>query len=328
MIGRWLRTPALHFAVLGLVIFGLVSPPGAAPPARLVIPASRIDRVLQEYQGLSDHPLGAGEKQAIVRAVVDQEVLYAYALRLGMGKEPAVERRLAQIATFVADNPHEAKTREERAQEAVMLGLGAGDLVARRILIDGARRLIRAAVLVREPTEAALERYLHEHPDKFHTIEQWRLSQVVVDARLHRERSEQDARRLLTRLRKEAVPPAEAASLGDPGFVAARLPALPKRELARRFGYRFAASLSGLPVGAWEGPIPSRFGFHLVFIEEYLPPRVPELAEVRKEVRTQLREKLADEWLTLRLQQLRAELGVEIAGAGQGPYPLGSGAVL
>lgn len=322
LIGRLLRAPALHFAVLGTLLFVLVSPPGSVAPPRLVIPASRIETALQEFQGISDHPLTEEERRAVVRAVVEQEVLYAYAQRLGMGKDPAVERRLAQIATFVADNPHEARTTEERADEAAMLGLGEGDLVVRRILIDGARRLIRAAVLIREPAEAALESYLREHPDDFRTRERWRISQVVVDARLHGGHAEEDARRLLERLRKDAVPPSEAAKHGDPGFVAASQPVLPARELERRFGHRFAAALSGLPAGSWQGPIPSRFGFHLVFIEEYLPARIPQLAEVRNEVRVRLREKLADEWLAVRLEQLRSEFAVEIAGKDQENYQL------
>ena len=310
---RLLRSPALHFAVLGTLIFVLVSPPGSAPPPRLVIPASRIDIALQEYQSLSEHPLTAEEKQAVVRAVVEQEVLYAYAQRLGMGKDPAVERRLAQIAAFVADNPDEAKSIEERADEAAMLGLGEGDLIVRRILIDGARRLIRAAVLIREPGDAALESYLREHPDDFRSPERWRLSQVVVDARLH-PNAEQDALRLLEQLRKTAVPSSEATKYGDPGFVAARQPMLSARELERRFGHRFAKALAGLPAGSWQGPVPSRFGFHLVFIEEYQPSRVPQLAEARSEVRVRLREKLADEWLAVRLAQLRSEFAVVIAG--------------
>ena len=55
-------------------------------------------------------------------------------------------------------------TASERVGEAVDLGLHHGDLVVRRILIDAAKRLIRVAVLSREPTEAALEAYLREHP--------------------------------------------------------------------------------------------------------------------------------------------------------------------
>lgn len=314
LIGRILRSPALHFAVLGSLIFTLVSPPGSAPRPKLVVPASRIESALQELRNLSEHPLTEQQRQTVVRAVVDQEVLYAHALGLGMDTDPAVKRRLAQIATFVADNPHEVKSTEERADEAAMLGLGEGDLVVRRILIDGARRLIRAAVLVREPAEAALEGYLRQHPNDFRTTEQWRLSQVTVNNRLHPENAEQEARRLLKRLRKEAVPPADAAKHGDPGFAEAHQPVLSARELERRFGHRFARALIGLPAASWQGPIPSRFGYHLVFIEEYFPSRVPRLAEVRDEVRVQVREKLADEWLAVRLEQLRSEFALEITG--------------
>src|SRR5207302_1954271 len=106
---------------------------------------------------LSGHPLTPEERQRVLRAVVDEEILYAYARRLGLDKEPVVERRLSQIATFVTENPHEAKSTKELAGEALLLGLNDGGLVVRRMLIDGARRLIRAAVLVREPSEAALE---------------------------------------------------------------------------------------------------------------------------------------------------------------------------
>jgi len=123
-------------------------------------------------------------------------------------------------------------------------------------------------------------------------------------------------------LRKDAVPPAEAARHGDPGFAAARQPLLTARELERRFGYRFANALSGLRTGSWEGPIRSRFGFHLVYIEEYFPSQVPQLAEVRGEVRARLREKLADEWLAVRLEQLRSEFAVEIAGKDSENYQL------
>jgi parvulin-like peptidyl-prolyl isomerase len=92
--------------------------------------------------------------------------------------------------------------------------------------------------------------------------------------------------------------------------------------LQRRFGHRFANALVGLPTGSWEGPIPSRFGFHLVFIEDYSPPRIPQQVEVRNEVRVRLREKLADEWLAVRLEQLRSEFAVEIAGEDKEDYQL------
>ena len=314
--GRLLRAPAVHFAILGALLYVIVSPHGPARPAvRLVIPASRLESTLQEYARLTGRPLTPEERQRVFRAVVDQEILYAYALRLGLDKEPVVERRLAQVATFVAENPHESKSTKELADEALLLGLNDGDLVVRRMLIDGARRLIRAAVLVHEPEDAVLEAYLRQHPEEFQLPVRTRLSHVLVDARLHGEQTAQEAQTLLARLQADAARPEQAAAYGDAGFVAANLPALPDMELERRFGYRFVQQLSGLSVGAWEGPLPSRYGLHLVFVQERTPARVAALDEVRNDVRARVRSMLADTWLTTRLAQLRAEFRVEIQDA-------------
>lgn len=317
---RLLRSPALHYVVLGALLFAAVSPRGSTPPAvRLVIPASRIEAALREYEELKRQPLTPEERQSIIRLLVDQEVLYAYALRLGLDKEPVVEWRLSQIATFVSENPHEAKSTKELANEALLLGLNEGDLVVRRILIDGARRLIRAAILVREPSDSLLEQYLREHADEFRLPARVRLSHVLVDARIHKEQTEHDARELLARLRADSVRPERATEYGDRGLVAANLAALPDVELERRFGHRFVEQLAGLPVGTWDGPISSRYGLHLVFVQERIPERVASLAEVRNDVRARVRNKLADEWLETRLGQLRAEFQVEVqATGGQG----------
>jgi parvulin-like peptidyl-prolyl cis-trans isomerase-like protein len=314
---RLLRAPALHYAVLGALLFVAVSPRGAAPPAtRLVVPASRVEAALREYERLKRQPLTPAERQSIIQLLADQEVLYAYALRLGLAKDPVVERRLSQIATFVSENPHEAKSPEELANEAVLLGLNEGDLIVRRVLIDGARRLIRAAVLIREPSDSLLEQYLHEHADEFRLPARVRLSHVLVDPRIHKDQTEHDARELLARLRADSVPPEQAAEYGDQGLVAANLAALPQVELERRFGHRFVEQLAGLPVGGWDGPISSRYGLHLIFVQERIPERVASLAEVRNDVRAQVRNKLADEWLQIRLGQLRAEFQVEVQDTG------------
>jgi hypothetical protein len=108
------------------------------------------------------------------------------------------------------------------------------------------------------------------------------------------------------------VPPEKEAEYGDGGFIADNLPALPDVELARRFGYMFVQQLAGLPAGTWEGPLPSRYGLHLVFVQERTPEPVVSLTEVRNDVRSRVRNKLADDWLALRLEQLRAEFQVEV----------------
>ncbi len=47
----------------------------------------------------------------------------------------------------------------------------------------------------------------------------------------------------------------------------------------------FAAKLSGLTPGQWQGPVESGYGAHLVFLSELTEGRTPALAEVRDAVR-------------------------------------------
>jgi hypothetical protein len=51
------------------------------------------------------------------------------------------------------------------------------------------------------------------------------------------------------------------------------------------FGETFAAGLSALTPGQWQGPVPSGYGVHLVYVSERTEGRIPPLADVRDAVR-------------------------------------------
>src|SRR5688572_22544007 len=142
----WLRAPALHMVVIGALLFGgalLWNGAPSGPRPRIVVPAQRVEAARQSFFYEKRRPPNADENAALLDYLVDQEVLYQYALALGMHEQPVTQRRLAQIAAFVDANPHAQRSEQERAAQAVELGLHHGDVVVRRILIDGARRVIR-----------------------------------------------------------------------------------------------------------------------------------------------------------------------------------------
>ncbi len=93
------------------------------------------------------------------------------------------------------------------------------------------------------------------------------------------------------------------------------LPLLTDNDLARRFGYRFVQALKTVPDSVWSSPIVSRYGLHIVYVHERKEPYVPPLDKIRKSVRRRLLHKLADEWLALRLAQLRAEFEIVVPGS-------------
>ena len=146
--------------VIGALLFGVllwrITVQGAA---RIVIPPQRLEIVRQAFlaENRRHHDGGGGGAPGLPRGPGGALSIRPQARA---AEQPVAQRRLAQIASFVEANPHRSRSDEERAAEAVSLGLHHGDLVVRRILIDGARRLIRAVVLTRQPDPAMVEEYL------------------------------------------------------------------------------------------------------------------------------------------------------------------------
>ena len=56
-------------------------------------------------------------------------------------------------------------------------------------------------------------------------------------------------------------------------------------ELKKSFGEQFASAISALPVGTWQGPINSGYGSHIVYVAKHTDGHLPELGEVREQVR-------------------------------------------
>ena len=53
-----------------------------------------------------------------------------------------------------------------------------------------------------------------------------------------------------------------------------------------------------------------------MLVQERIPERTASLDEARKDVHARVRNKLANEWLAMRLEQLRAEFQIEVRDPG------------
>lgn len=308
--------PALHFALIGALLFVVVRALDPAPVEsevfRIVIPAQQVEVARRAFSNDLGRLPTSKDEQRIVDTLVDREVLFEYALHLGLQQQAAAQRRLAMIASFVASNPDQAQPEAVLAEQAIDLGLYRHDLVFRRMMVDSASRLIRAVMLAREPSEGMLEAYLRDHADAFSAPRKTRITQVAVRSLIHGTSTEAHAQALLDALRRAPSAAEEAAGRGDDFFIEAALPALPDVALARLFGHGFVRALRTVPTGSWSGPVPSRYGLHLVYIHERVEPRVPPLEEVRDRVRSALKEELAQAWFRLRLDRLRDEFDVVV----------------
>jgi hypothetical protein len=316
---KLLRSDAGRMAVIGVMLFALSQLWGGAETddvgleerPRITIRAQRLAMVQQVFLQENGRFPTPAENAELVDALIDQEVLYRYAIKLGMHRSPVAEQRLAQIAAFVEANPHEVRTDGDLALEAVELGLHEGDMVVRRILADAARRLIRAVVLARRPTRAKVEEFLDANRELFMRPERIRITHVAVNGFKWGD-PEKRGRELLRRIEGEALAPSAAAALGDEPFVPAELPLLTYQSIHRRFGADFEKALREAPQESWYGPVRSRYGYHLVWVHERRPPHLPPLDVIGPRVEQRLLEKVADEWLKLRLVELRSEFDIDL----------------
>ena len=95
LLRRLLSSRLLHFVVLGGIVFALA--PHDRDGRRVRIDSARVERAYRDEQARFGHSLGSDEKQRIMHALVDEELLYREGRRLGLdANDPIVRARVAE----------------------------------------------------------------------------------------------------------------------------------------------------------------------------------------------------------------------------------------
>lgn len=251
-IRRWLHEPLLHFLLLGGLMFAAWNywaPDPAAEPAASEIRLTP-DDVLAMWTFFNSQwqrDPTAEEFARMVENKVQEEVLYREAVAMGLDKDDTiVKRRMAQKLQFLAED-------------------------------------VAAAY---EPDDAELEAWYAVNADKFALPGRINFRQLYFSPDQRGQQAHEAAQTALGALAGQPVDSALAASLGDAfmlqNYYADRTP----EQVAKEFGPVFAQALFRAETGSWQGPLESGFGWHLVFVDSYVPGRQPAFAEVASEVKT------------------------------------------
>jgi len=300
-------------------------PQAESPPTPVSLSEESSERIRREWLARSGRLPDAEEWQALRREALDEEVLYRDALARGLHEDDAlVARRLIRNMRFLQEDGEEgaAPSRDgkqardaELYREALALKMHESDLVVRRRLVQRMRLAVYAAARTPEPTDEELAAYLASHADAFREPEQVRISQVFLSSERRGSALEADAELLLARLRSTASQGELSADsalrrLGDPLPLPTAIPMRSQAQLARTFGGDFARVVIGLPARSWQGPIPSSYGVHLVWLHARRAARTPELEELRTRVLDAVQRERGEQALRALVTVLRARYGV------------------
>lgn len=196
-------------------------------------------------------------------------------------------------------------------REALAHGLGEGDLIIRRRLVQKMRQLLEVGAEVAEPSETQLQAWINQHAARYGGVARLSFDHVFLSRGRHDARLGADAAALFETLRQQ--PEAELAALSDPHPGGTRIEGLSGVEIERQFGKALAPQLAELPVGSWQGPLASSLGLHFVRIRER-QTQAPDYAAVRERAQ---RDYLLDQRAvqTQRaLDRLKARYGIAMGG--------------
>src|SRR3984957_705709 len=188
-------------------------------------------------------------------------------------RPPSTEELQGLVDDYIRD---EVFYREGRAA-----GLDRDDVIIRR-RVRQKMEFFAEDASVPEPSEAQLAAYLEANPERFRTEDHLTFHQVFLSATRRGAAIDGDSKRIVNALADTAV---DTTAIGDSFLLGEEFQAASLSELAGIFGDVFAKRMSVMEQGRWQGPIPSSFGQHFVYISERIAGGAPPLDAVRDTVR-------------------------------------------
>jgi hypothetical protein len=196
-----------------------------------------------------------------------------------------VENYFAQLSAQDRQQLIEDFTGEEAlVREARRLGLDKDDFVIRQRLIQKMNFIDIDPAAADQPSTAILEAWFDERADRYHSPARMSFTHIFFASESNQ--SVDDITAMRKSLNANSTAPAQALPLGERFAYLRSYQDRGLADLKSHFGADFVAALSAhvTEQGRWLGPLASRWGQHLVFIESYTPDRSPSFAELQSKV--------------------------------------------
>lgn len=265
----FIREPLAHFLLIGAVlflIFEISDDPVGSQSNLIVISEGQVDFLKASYARTRQRTPSEEELQGLIDSYVRQEILYREALALGLDKNDAVIRN--------------------RMKQK--LELMSDDI---------------AGIVI--PTDDQLQQFLETNSERFKTEQLIAFRHVFIDITQRGISADGEADRILSLLLDEGQS-IDPDTLGDRLMQPKLFSLTPVSEIAKLFGKPFSLALKNIAHGKWTGPIQSGYGLHLIFVQDHVVEKLPQLGEIRKTIEW--------EWSAAHKKELKENIYKELRG--------------
>ncbi len=160
-------------------------------------------------------------------------------------------------------------------REAIALGLDDDDVIIRRRLAQKIEFTLGEGFDAEQPSEDMLRQFYADHIASYNRPERLSFRHIFLAEK------PETAAALLAALDKD---PESWKMLGQPFMLQRDYVDRSQNDLAELFGGEFAQNLFARNGKAWQGPLQSAYGWHLVQISERFAPQQPDFATVAERV--------------------------------------------
>lgn len=263
VLQKILSEPLLHFFVVGALVFGAYrffypDPEQAADPQRIELTEGDVQQLAVSWLAQGRPLPSPDELRSLIVQKVDEEILSREAIALGLDQDDQIiKRRLAQKMDFLA-----------------------ADLAA-----------------IEEPSDTQLADWYANNSDRFALPPHASFRHLYFSPDRRGEAARDDAAAALAMLAGKPADAPEGQTMADPFMLRDFYGDATPAQTAKEFGPAFAETLFGLKSGAWQGPVQSGYGWHVVWLDSIEPGRVPPYEEVKADVKAA--------WLDARYQEVK-----------------------
>jgi len=303
MIQSWAKQPMVQFLIIGGVLtalWWLIFAPEQQDPKRIDVSVRDIERFIQfrtrNFSTSASERFAAmtpSAQRSIINDYAREEALYRHALSLRLDdSDYVIRQRLVQKVDFIASEQP-----------------------------------------VSDPTEAELKAFFETHRDEFQTPALVTFAHVFLRKQKKEGDStdepspdvtDQRAVAMLATLNNLAVPAHSSTQYGDRFPYRVNYVEQSEAVVASHMGESAAHRIFELPVSdAWQGPIESDWGVHLIYKQAHLAAVLPDFLDVAQSVEMRWREeariaarRLAAEQV---LQQYEVVIGPDLEGMFEAP---------
>ena len=247
----FLKEPLVHFLLAGALLFGV-------------------------YGWFNDGTDVESHKERIVYITKGQVEWLNQTWTRQKGRPPNEDELQEMLAGYLKE--------ELLAREARELKLDENDTVVRRRLAQKMDFMVKDSAQLAEPGEEELRRLYESYPERFQYPARITFTHIFFNRDKRDTRVEADAREALEHLSRFV--PESVADVGDRFLSQYEFHEAEEQAVSSVFGPQFARHVFTVEPGAWQGPIESAYGLHLVYVTKSEPARLPDFVTVKNEVLT------------------------------------------